>query len=230
MSKFNILRTLPLLAGLALPLAAQAGVVPTGIQAGVSTATVAGWGWKECHRSAANGITAISGVLDACQGTHLMMGYASTADKYDILGAGTYAAVTKITYDDSNSDNGGTTLDNWSNGLNFYRTAGFGSWGFTTNTKTELNSADIFLLNGLQQQSGQVEGELSKGLSFHVYDGNFTSGWLYNLTGNDYMPMWDGQRVFLSYTEQSADVPEPGILVLIGIGLAGAGLARRRKA
>ena len=43
------------------------------------------------------------------------------------------------------------------------------------------------------------------------------------------MPMMSGDRVFLSYTEQSADVPEPGILMLIGIGLAGAGLARRRK-
>ncbi len=229
MSNLKFVTTLSLLAGLALPLAAQAGVVPTGIQAGVSAATVTGWGWKECHRSVANSATSISGVLDTCQGTHLMMGYASTAGQYDILGAGTYAAVTAVTYADSSSDNNGTTLDNWSNGLNFYRTAGTGSWGFTTNTKTELNSADIFLLNGLQQQNGQVEGELSKGLSFHVYNGNLSAGWVYNITGSNEMPMMSGDRVFLSYTEQSADVPEPGILMLIGIGLAGAGLARRRK-
>lgn len=230
MSNFKFVTTLSLLASLALPMTAQAGVVPTGIQAGVSAATVTGWGWKECHRSAVNASSAIANVLDACQGTHLMMGFASAAGQYDILSAGSYAAVTKITYADHTSDNNGAKLDNWSNGLNFYRTEGYGSWGFTTNKITELYSADIFLRNGVQVEFGKAEGELSKGLSFHVYNGSLTSGWSYNLTGNDIVSMYSGDRVFLSYTEKSADVPEPGILVLIGIGLAGAGIARRRKA
>ncbi len=34
-----------------------------------------------------------------------------------------------------------------------YRTNGGGSWGFTTNSNVYLNSADVFLGNGLQNDS-----------------------------------------------------------------------------
>ena len=213
-------------ASIAFPLLAQAGVVPSGIQSNVSTATAAGWGWKECHRSSASSYgTPISSILDACKGDYLMMGYATNADTYAILGAGAYQTVTKITHADYSSDDYAPALNNWSNGLNFYLTSGYGSWGFTTNSVTALNSADVFLDNGLNNYNGP-EGSLTKGLSFHVSGGNMNAGWAYNITGNNLVSVYNGQRVFLTYSENK--VPEPGILLLLAIGAAGVAASRRR--
>jgi hypothetical protein len=226
MNKLQSLKALLCAAGLAVASLSQAGVVPVGIQSNVSNATVAGWGWTECHRSSASSNVSIASILGGCSGTHLMMGYAVNG-AYAILGAGDYATVTAITFADYGADDNGTTLNNWSNGLNFYRTASYGSWGFTTNSKTELNSADIFLLDGLQSQNGQTEDVLSAGLSFHLGGSNdVNGGWAYNVTGSNFASMGSGDRVFLQYTAN--EVPEPGVFLLFGIGLLGLGLARRR--
>jgi len=213
-------------AGLVLSVSgfANAGIIPFGIQSNVSQATLDGWGWSECHRSSYNANIAESSVTGACTGDYLMMGlWDFSLGAYGVLGAGETSTVTALTYDSYSSDNGGTTLNNFSNGLNFYRTANSGSWGFTTNTITELNSADILLFNGLQSQNGQVEVNLSTGLSFHTNSGNFTDGWAYNTTGSNFTSMSSGdQRVFFQYTQ----VPEPSTLAIFALGIMG--LASRR--
>lgn len=202
--------------------------IPVGLQSNVTQATLNGWGWTEIHRSAGNATTSEAAIVAAATGTHLMMGvWDIGTQQYEILGAGTTSAVTAITYGTFANDNNGNYNPNWSNGLNFYRTATAGSWGFTTNSVTELNSADVFLLNGLQAQNGNVEGVLSAGLSFHTNSGNLTSGWRYNVTGNNQQDIGPNQeRVFFI-----SNVPDSGAtLALFGLALASLGFARRFRA
>lgn len=210
-------------ASLALPLIAQAGVIPSGIQSNITTATTTSWGWTECHRSGAGASVAISTIMTACKGDYLMMGYTTNATTYAILGAGAYGVVTKITQPGT----GYANLNNWSNGLNFYRTSGNGSWGFTTNSHVYLSSADVFLSGGLQNYAAGAETVAARGLSFHANGPSVTSGWGYNLTGAQFVSMSNpGQRVFLTYTETK--LPEPGVLLLLALGAAGFAASRRR--
>lgn len=163
---------------------AFAAVIPSGIQSDLTLAQIQSWGWTECSRSDANTITSTSGVINACNsGTHLMMAlWDSSKGLFGIAGAGEFDVVTAITYDNyfsasygGFSDDDATSLNNWSNGLNWYRTAGYGSWGFTTISSVALYSADINLNNGLNDYSfagnsiSELDlGDLAKGLSFHI--------------------------------------------------------------
>jgi hypothetical protein len=214
----------------------NAAVIPAGIQSNVSLATVNSWGWTEIHRSGADQTVSISSILSAATGDYLMMAvWDEVANVFSILGAGETSVVTAITYQNANSDNGGTTLNNWSNGINFYRTANFGAWGFTSNTVTELNTADIFLGNGLQSQNGQTETVLSKGLSFHIDGPSLTPGWAYNVTGNDLVGISNNHERVFFIASDSEVVPEPSSLLafhglMIFFGLAQWRRTRRSRA
>tara|TARA_R110002096_G_scaffold51439_3_gene134477 strand:+ start:140 stop:847 length:708 start_codon:yes stop_codon:yes gene_type:complete len=213
----------------------RADIIPYGLQSDVTQATVDSWGWTEIHRSGATSTDSEAAIVAAATGDYLFMGVWNTQEQvYKILGGGETNAVTAITYQDFTGDDNGNYNPNWSNGLNFYRTATHGSWGFTTNSVTNLDSADEFLANGLQSAHGNVEGTLSKGLSFRTMSGNLTSGWAYNVTGNtmtgllldDYQ-----QRVF--FTANAAVVPEPstyaGLLGITCVSLLAYGVRRKRQ-
>lgn len=239
---------------LLVSLSAQAGIIPLGIQTNVTQATVDSWGWTECHRSATNsGSVASTAVTDNCSGTHLAMGaFDASLGAYGVVGMGEYDVVTAYTYQYYTSsfppiigsslplsdDAVGGELDNWSNGVNFYRTAGFGSWGFTSLSKVELTSADILLFSERRLLEGDSD---AVGLSLHtnadlqtdgISGGDFSTGWQYNATGTSAQSLYNAgdQRVFWTLTVQDVPVPAPATLALLGLGLAGLGFARRKKA
>lgn len=217
----------------------SAGAIPVGLQANVSAATVASWGFTPCASTPANGSGLLaSTVATACQGDYVAMAVRDTrTTTYQIFGAGEYDVVTKITYADYGSDDaGGSRLNNWSNGLNFYRTAGFGSWGFTTIDRTSLNSADILLVDGINNFGfGASEDTVAAaGLSFHL-DGNaaFMQGWAFNTTGYNYTSVyesWQVREFLVASAPRDAELPEPGMPAVVAAALLAAGLVHKRRA
>ncbi len=214
----------------------NAGVMPYGIQTDLTQTIIEGWGWTECSRSSSTQNIAYSTVESSCTGDLMMMtAWDASLGLYGIAAAGEKFIMTTNTFVDYGDDENYSVLDNWNNGVNFYRTAGIGSWGFTSIDSVALNSADINLVNGLSDysSSGTSTSELALGtaaigLSWHSNGGSLTSGWTYNATGYNNQSLYDGdQRVFFTMNSSDiVDVPEPSALAFLAIALMG--LASRK--
>jgi hypothetical protein len=224
--KFKLLKTIIVGSVLSVSALANAGLIQAGIQTSVTQGVVDSWGWTECHRSNSNVASNAfkSQIETSCDGDYVMMGaWDASLGKYGVIGSGEANAVFQDTHANYQSDDINNTLDNWSNGLNWYRTTNYGSWGFTTGSYTTLSSADVSLgTNG------------HKGLSWHLHGGTCStssmcndlgSGWAYSSTGNsrDYLYSAGDQRVFWT---TSVSVPEPSTLAIFALGMIG--LASRR--
>ena len=226
LSKFNLIIGV---STLMISSASYADVIPYGIQTNVSDAQIVDWGWSECHRSTSNAGVAESTVTNNCAGGYLARGiWDESRGEYGVIGVGLYDVVTDQTYTDFHGDGTGT-VQNWSNGLNWYRTVISGSWGFTTSGQTALNTADVNLQNGLNSYDtvGTIETDLAAGLTFHTNGGYIQAGYAYNPDGYTFTRLTDeDQRVFWAVNE----VPTPAAVWLFGSGLIGLiGIARRKK-
>lgn len=236
--KFKLSKAISLVLLMGASSLVSAAIIPSGIQANLSQATIESWGFNECSRTGASETASTASVISNCStGTHLMMAaWDASLGMYGIAAVGDFDTVTRVTFTNYNDDSNYNVLDNWSNGVNFYRTAGYGSWGFTDSISVALNSADINLINGLSNYSsaGTTTSELStgvaaRGLSWHVNangGGDLSSGWTYNATGYNNQSLYQigDQRVFFTAT-----VSEPSVLAILALGLFGLGARRFKK-
>ena len=114
----------------------------------------------------------------------------------------------------------------------------FGFWSANANSPT-AGTFDL-LLGGIVQESISLSGQLdaASGLSFFGNDSSVDSGWLlfqntafdairYTKPSNS--QAWVAIDNVLWKFQTATSVPEPGTLGLLGIGLAGIGLAKRRR-
>jgi hypothetical protein len=228
----------------------HAGYLPYGIQSNVTADTVKDWGWSECyHLSSTYGDSINNTILPRCAGDYLMMGFFDKrTNTYAILGGGEYSVVTSFVEASLELNSPPKELDNWSNGLNFYRiqTSLRSAWGFTTNSKIKMYAYyDMFLYN--DYSSGEYNnGHPSTGLSLaaSVHPGSIDRGGIYNINGYDFnsalAPTYKLDTVFLTLSGPISNPPhgtdpgitpvtEPSSLALFGLGIGGMGLASRRR-
>jgi opacity protein-like surface antigen len=181
--------------------------MPSGPQTNVALTTVLSGGWTQCYASTMQ--TAIGrqaqNVLGACQGDFLMMAGRLT-------GSNEFLVLAAADRDDTIVNTGANSVTHLANGSNWWFSNDW-SWGFTAANDTVRNGS-------CDTSAGPTS------MCLHTLDG--VGGYrINNTTGLNNSTAYE--KVFFVANE-AADVPEPATLGLLGLGLFGFAVARKRKA
>jgi hypothetical protein len=183
---------------------AQAVVLQSGPQTGLTLSAITGDGWTQCY-SATMGTTIgnnAENVLDVCQGDYLMMAGRETGSNAFLIAAAALRVDTII-------NTGQTSNTHLSNGSNWYYSPNW-SWGFTAADDTVNNN--------------ECDVSASSPLSMCLHTLSFTGGYRIN----DIRSLNDStayEKVF--FVANVSSVPVPTSLALLAAGLVG--FATRRK-
>lgn len=194
---------------------------PSGPQLGVAFSTVTSGGWTECFSQAygATG-TSVSSAVSACTGDLLMMaGSRNGSADIQLLAWASKADVLQQT---------ATNVTHNANGVGWYFNGlswGFAPQGFGINQ----SSADV---NSAPGWSDLGDGGNTR-LSWHTNGNGTVAGTTLNggwRVGNDtFLNSEPSGFTKYLFTANSAPVPEPGSIALVGLGLALCGVARKRR-
>jgi hypothetical protein len=182
--------------------------LPVGAQSNVSLATITGGGWTQCYSAAFATTIGNNGetVLNQCTDTYLMMAGRET-------GSSNFLALAAALRSDAITDTGsGTQVTHVANGASWYYSSNW-SWGFTAlGDAVELNSCDY--------------GNSSP-LSICLHTQSLYGGYRIN----DLVGLNDSTAYEKVFFQASADgnVPVPGSIALLGLGLVGLSIAQRRS-
>ncbi|WP_202262032.1 MULTISPECIES: PEP-CTERM sorting domain-containing protein [unclassified Alteromonas] len=198
----------------------------TGIANDLLKTDVSNDGWTIQYQGAYSGSFSWSSLLAGVDSSKYMALASSSSD-----GATTYDLFAAIKVSDFLVLSTALNETQLFNGAYWYRSSGSGSVGFSPTSGIFQNSADV-CNTSLFGDPGCAGDDGSERLSWHMSSNdNVFGGWRSGLTTNlNSDSTWQRYVLLIDAPQQGpTPAPEPGSIVMIGLGLAGLVVRRRTK-